>query len=229
MSPTQVAVDHATGDAYVLDTGNQTLYKFSGTIVGGAVAELWELDLTSLPGGNPGVRGRGLAINPVNGHVVVSVFGVTVGSSGYQGTFELDSSGSVLSSRADGWDFFRRMAIGNAGEFYVIQSPPGGGNFGVDEYDASGAFVRRLDDSGNPRDVAFDAVNNQLVVNEGTYVAIYDPSGQQIDNFGSGNLLDGTGVRSMVRRVSCMRLTVTVSTSTTPSTSSLRSPCPTWR
>jgi hypothetical protein len=199
VSPRSLAVDNATGDAYVTDPGSRTIYKFSGTLTGPAVTELWEVHLDSLPINDPVNMSVGaVAVDPVTGHVLVQLPGSTLGSI----VAEFDSSGNYLGPRSVSGiaSAQRGFVVAGTRGYYSIHSPFY--DFGeVDQYDAAGQYVRTLDypdldrrDGGGARAVSYDPTTDDVVVNYGSFIVIYNAAGDRVDKFGLGDLKNGSGV-----------------------------------
>jgi hypothetical protein len=180
VTPSSIAVD-GSGNGYVADTGNDTIYKFApdGTL-------LWEVNENSFPEAK-GMEIELMAVDPSSGHLIV-----VKGSMWTPGqVLEIDGAGNLVGTTPDETGQPTGLAVGSNGARYLIEHPLTGGTYGVDELDAAGKFQRRLDDEP-ASGVAYDPVNDQLVVDHGSYISIYDAtSGQQVDKFGSGSLFEG--------------------------------------
>jgi hypothetical protein len=187
VEPGQIAVDDE-GNGYVADSGSGTLYKFSPS---GAL--LWEVNANSFPE----VTGFtfvpvAVSVDPSNNNVDVSAYTNDIG----EGFLEISGEGNLIRAFSAHAPEGRGMAIGLAGQKYQIQrsAPTYSNAQGIEEFTSNGIFVKRLDDA-EATGVAYDAIKNQVVVNHGTYILVFNATtGQQIEKFGTGDLVEGTGI-----------------------------------
>jgi hypothetical protein len=187
-SPVAVASDNtggpSDGDFYVADSGNNTVYKFApdGTLV-------WEVNESSFPVAT-GLQISGISVDPTTGDVVI----LSRTLLREPGVMIVDPDGNFLRLVKLNFRGGRSIAVGSSGQLYVAALPEAAGGFGLDEFSPTGQFIRRLDND-DTRGVAYDAARNQVLANDGDHVAIYNATtGSQVDKFGAGTLIDGTGI-----------------------------------
>jgi hypothetical protein len=198
VKPVAVAVDPNTGDVWVADEGPLVFLSHHGVIykfdeLGNYLASI------GFEGDCPcqGLEPTAIYVDPSNGDLYAT------GNS----TVEVfDSSGafsrSIRPQRGPAQNqqtgSIRSIAVSPAGHLFLSDTLNGQNSEterALDEFDGSGKFIRRYGDNSKARGVAYDAANNQAIVNGGTYIAIYDAaSGDEVDRFGSDKLVEGTGV-----------------------------------
>jgi hypothetical protein len=213
MFPSGVAVDQASGAVYVADFIFQRVSKFSAsgdflfmvgrkvneTKVGeGGATQLEENICTAASGDTCGSGETGTGPNEFDGNITaiaVDPTGVVwVGLPDRLTSF--DAAGSPGAEIAmPGAGRTRSLAIDSAGNFYVIsESLPG-----VRKLEAgTGALLETLDAGGEPRTVALDE-NDDVYVGDGTdpyRFKVYNPAGEQISQFGAGEVIGAPGVSS---------------------------------
>ena len=159
-SPIGVAVDQASGDVYVADSGNARVQKFSGT---GAFIAAWgygvtdgtaesQVCTTTCQAGIPGA-GAGQFQNPTS--IAVDSSGgpsagdVYVGDSGNQVVLKFDTNGNFLAT-IDGttstqghFSVVAGVAVDQSGNLWVAD----GSTDNIIEFDPTGNFVQQWKDT----------------------------------------------------------------------------------
>jgi DNA-binding beta-propeller fold protein YncE len=179
--PTEVAVDNDPSspdyrDLYVPDFGNESVKRFSSSGTYQA----------TIPVGDVAHRPTGVAVDPANGHLYVSVAPFFGGNS----TIDVfDASGNpVAPTSFPVTGVATGVGVDSAGTVYV----PNGND--TRTYDSSGTFVGVLD-SQPSFGVAVDSEDDHVYVDHHESVVEYDPAGVQVGPvFGSGVLSDSIGL-----------------------------------
>jgi hypothetical protein len=156
--PAVTAVDSATGDVYVLESGGAT--SVTRFVSDGAPTPTYTQDPgfapTELPGSN-GVTG-GLAVDPTTHDVLVS--------SSTGAVSRIDGTTGALISSFTVRPNSNRLAVAPDGSIYVLQQSYDqvGVAPGVQHLSSSGALLGELSVSGTPSDIAINPVTGVVVV-----------------------------------------------------------------
>jgi hypothetical protein len=171
------AVDPASGDVYVSDLATSNLvkkYDASGNSVSS-----FHLD-PSINLVQPG----GIAVNPANGHVLVSDNYI-----GGSQVAELDAEGKFTGNRYETPGPVLGVAVDAAGDVYAAL-----GSEGTIKFTEPGATYTRFT-ANNSGGVAVNPVDQHVFITGGGAAAEYSPSGDRIsDFFGVGALTNSYGV-----------------------------------
>ena len=194
-----VAVDPNTGDVWVGEEGEPGEFGGTGTLIykfdelGNYLTEIEATGDVEWQEMIPAA----LTVDPANGNLYVV---------GGNSSYVFDSSAAFVGRFRPGGSpgnngevaALSSVAAGAAGHIYISDAYNGRNTVterGIDEFDGTGKFIRQIGDNPTAHGVAYDASRNQIIVNGGTYIAIYDAaSGDEVDRFGSGNLTEGTGI-----------------------------------
>jgi DNA-binding beta-propeller fold protein YncE len=151
-SPVGIAVDQATHQLYVIDSGHQAIDVFGATGV-------YEKQITAVPEGLYAEAGQytdGIAVNAVTGSVFVA-------ESGSERVFEFDALGVPVETKA--FAGFVSVAVNDAtGDFFVSStSPPS-----VQAFKAGGAPVGQIEGvpGGAKGGVAVDQATGEIYVSD---------------------------------------------------------------
>lgn len=187
--PITVAVDNSggpsDGDVYVV-TAEEGIPKLEPS--GKEAAGFIVISAASIPSGDPGAEEfgpRGVAVNPVNGDVVVED-----GSNGEVDIFS--ESGAFVSQFKGGGPppvFGAGLAVGAGGEIFTS------GAAGVQEWSpADGYSTPTTIDPNASSAVAVDSATGHIFVDEEGQIAEYDAQGHLLLQFGAGELETSGGV-----------------------------------